>query len=213
MTIEEDYTRWAERYDTDPNRTRDLDQLATGRLLGDRRFGRTIEAGCGTGKNTGLLAAISESVIAFDFSTGMLARARERVHATNVTFVRADVRDQWPCPPGEADLVCCNLVLEHLSDLLPFFREAERALRADGVLFVCELHPIRQYAGGQARIDDPAGTPTLIEAFTHHVTDFIGAAGKAGLRLLRLDEWWHEEDEGKPPRLISFLFGKGEGWR
>jgi hypothetical protein len=28
--------------------------------------------------------------------------------------------------------------------------------------------------------------------------------------LKTLQEWWHEKDEGKPPRLVSFLFERVE---
>ena len=42
----------------------------------------------------------------------------------------------------------------------------------------------------------------------HHVSDFIEAAESAGLSLQKLAEWWHAEDDGKPPRLISFIFRK-----
>jgi malonyl-CoA O-methyltransferase len=209
MTIQDDYTRWAPRYDTDPNRTRDLDREATAQVLRDRRFGHTIEAGCGTGKNTVFLSDISDTVLALDFSPGMLARASERVRASNVTFQQADLGERWPSNDEGADLVSCNLVLEHLRDLGPVFREASRVLRPNGVLFVCELHPARQYGGSQARIDDPSGSSTQIEAFVHHLSDFASAARSAGLRIERLDEWWHEEDAGKTPRLISFVFEKG----
>lgn len=211
MTIRDDYSRWADRYDTDPNRTRDLDREATAQLLRDRRFGRVIEAGCGTGKNTGLLAAISTTVLALDFSPGMLAQARANVPAPNVTFREADLSGRWPAEDGVIDLVSCNLVLEHLEDLAPFFREASRVLRPGGLLLVCELHPARQYGGSQARIDDPSGGSTKIEAFTHHLSDFTAAARSTGLRIERLDEWWHAEDAGKPPRLVSFLFERAGG--
>lgn len=208
MSIRDDYTRWAHRYDTDPNRTRDLDREVMKTLLVGRHYDRTIEAGCGTGKNTAHLAGISDSVLSLDFSPGMLARARENVRLPNVTFRQADLRERWPVGDGGADLVSCNLVLEHLRELAPFFREAARALRSAGRLLVCELHPARQYDGTQARYDEATGTPRRIEAFTHHVSDFTSAARSVGLRLERLDEWWHGEDAGKPPRLISFLFEK-----
>jgi malonyl-CoA O-methyltransferase len=210
MTIRDDYTRWAERYDTDTNRTRDLDRRVTERILGGRRFSRTVEAGCGTGKNTLFLAGISDAVLALDFSPGMLSQARRNISAANVRFVEADLAERWPVPSGGTDLVSCNLVLEHFRELRPFFLEAARALRPGGLLFGCELHPFRQYGGTQARFEDALGTPSLIEAFTHHVSDFTSAAHDAGFALERLEEWWHDEDAGKPPRLISLLFRRQE---
>jgi malonyl-CoA O-methyltransferase len=33
-------------------------------------------------------------------------------------------------------------------------------------------------------------------------------AEKSGLKLKGYREWWHEEDQDKPPRLVSFIFEK-----
>lgn len=52
MTIGDAYTRWATTYDTDRNRTRDLDRMTTEILLGDNYYDKVLEIGCGTGKNT-----------------------------------------------------------------------------------------------------------------------------------------------------------------
>ena len=43
--------------DEDRNLTRDLDASATAAVLAAHRFAMTIEAGCGTGKNTPFLAS------------------------------------------------------------------------------------------------------------------------------------------------------------
>ena len=211
MDVREAYTRWSESYDTDPNRTRDLDAEVTRRVLAElpRRPDSIVEIGCGTGKNTAFLAGFAaRSVLALDFSEGMIARARAKVTADNVTFAVADITQPWPCAGASADLVVCNLVLEHVRDLGPVFAEAARVLGPGGRLFVCELHPFRQYQGTRANFRRGDET-TEIPAFVHHLTDFTGAARDRGLSLLRLDEWWHEEDEaGGPPRLASFVFGK-----
>ncbi|MHB1311386.1 MAG: class I SAM-dependent methyltransferase [Gemmatimonadaceae bacterium] len=213
MTIDVAYTRWADRYDTDRNLTRDLDRSVTAEVLGARRFGMTIEPGCGTGKNTSFLASVSESMLAMDFSAGMLARARERVRASHVTFQHADVLAPWPCGAGTADLVSCNLVLEHVEALDWVFREAARTLTPGGVFFICELHPFRQYLGSQANFVDDEGSPVAIRAYPHHVSDFLRSAAAAGFTLERLDEWWHAEDGGKPPRLLSLLLRRGAAER
>jgi ubiquinone/menaquinone biosynthesis C-methylase UbiE len=77
MSVRESYSRWAATYDTDRNLTRDLDHDVTRATLEGGRFGSILEIGCGTGKNTALLARIGERVRAIDFSEGMIDRARE----------------------------------------------------------------------------------------------------------------------------------------
>jgi len=177
----------------------------TRQVLGDRRAHAILETGCGTGKNTVFLAEIGESVLALDFSEGMLSRAREKVPARHVTFAEADLTQRWPCEDRSRDLIVCNLVLEHIADLSFVFAEAARCLEPGGRLFACELHPFRQYQGTQANFQRDQGT-TEIPAFVHNLSDFTQAARAHGLSLDDLNEWWHAEDQGLPPRLISFLW-------
>lgn len=203
MTIRGAYTAWAATYDTDENRTRDLDQAVTAELLGGRRVARALEIGCGTGKNTALLGRISAAVLGLDFSDGMLARARAKLAAPHVAFARADLTRPWPCAGGSVEIIACNLVLEHIEQLAPVFAEAARCLHPGGLLLVSELHPCRQYAGTQARFAAPDAT-VRIPAFVHHISDFLAAAAGAGLTLQALREWWHADERDRPPRLVSF---------
>lgn len=210
MTIQDAYTDWSSTYDSDRNLTRDLDQRVAREELSNLRSRNILECGCGTGKNTLLLASIAEHVHALDFSPGMLEQAKAKVLAPNVTFELADITRAWPTRNNLFDLVVCNLILEHIEDINFIFAEASRSLVAGGRFFICELHPYRQYQGTQARFQREHNT-TQIPAFTHHLTDFTGAARLNGLQLSMVKEWWHEEDAGRPPRLISFLFEKHVG--
>ena len=207
MTIQDSYTDWSATYDSDRNLTRDLDQIVARQKLSELRCRSILELGCGTGKNTSLLASIGEHVHALDFSAGMIERARTKVAASNVAFEIADITKQWPCKDQSFDLIAGNLVLEHIEHLNFIFAEASRVLVKGGRLFICELHPFRQYLGTQARFQRADDTKH-ITAFTHHITDFTNAALANGLIPAEMKEWWHEEDGGKPPRLISFFFEK-----
>jgi ubiquinone/menaquinone biosynthesis C-methylase UbiE len=207
MTVKQAYAEWAANYDSDRNPTRDLDQQVMLTVLGNLRFESVLEIGCGTGKNTALLASIARTVHAIDYSAAMIARAKEKSPFANVIFTVADIRQTWPCPDRAANLVTCNLVLEHIEELSFIFAEAARVLATGGQLFISELHPFRQYLGTQARFDRGRETRT-IEAFVHNVTDFTDTAAQNGLSIQSMKEWWHKEDVDKPPRLISFLFKK-----
>jgi len=208
MNVVEAYDVWSTSYDADRNLTRDLDQEITRSVLQGGHWHSILELGCGTGKNTAVLSQIGDRVQALDFSAAMIREARQKFAFHNVTFTLADVTAAWPVDAGSIDLISCNLVLEHIKDLRPVFAEAARVLTARGQFFVSELHPFRQYQGVQARFEHD-GSTIAIAAFVHHVSDFLAAAG-ASLSLQRLDEWWHAEDNGKPPRLISFFFRKSE---
>lgn len=209
MNIKEAYTNWSAIYDADPNLTRDLDEMVTRETLANLRCESIIELGCGTGKNTALLAQIGRKVLALDFSEGMIERAREKLQLDNVAFITADITKRWPCDDRSADLIACNLVLEHIQDLSFIFAEAFRVLADGERIFISELHPFRQYQGKKANFQQDENK-IEIQAFVHHISDFINAAEAHGLSLKSLKEWWHKKDQNKPPRLVSFMFEKHE---
>jgi malonyl-CoA O-methyltransferase len=208
MRVKDAYQDWAATYDQDRNFTRDLDQQVMLRLFENQRFKSILEIGCGTGKNTRLLAAIAGEVLALDFSEAMIEQARQKLSFDNVTFRVADITQPWPVEACSIDLVTCNLVLEHIENLGFILSEAARVLAHGGRIFISELHPFRQYRGVVARFE--RGVQRIeIPAFVHHISDFLDAAAANDLSLVRLEEFWHAEDQGKPPRLIAFMFAKG----
>ncbi|MEH2042274.1 class I SAM-dependent methyltransferase [Nostoc sp.] len=72
------------------------------------------------------------------------------MRSANVVFITEDITKQWTCRNQSADLVTCNLVLEHIEDLSLIFSEASRVLVKGGYFFICELHPFKQYQGTKA---------------------------------------------------------------
>jgi ubiquinone/menaquinone biosynthesis C-methylase UbiE len=228
MNTSKFYDEWSVSYDTDHNRTRDLDEKVMREVLGGMSFSSILELGCGTGKNTLFLSVIGDDVVAFDFSPKMIEIAKTKVSAKNVRFFPKDITTRWSREDASVDLIVCNLVLEHVENLENIFVEAQRTLRSSGSFFISELHPFRQYQGVKANFKRPeeagsqstylnveaSGAPSAktasyeSEAFIHHISDFLGAARTNGLVLDELNEWWHEEDAGGPPRLVTFLFKK-----
>ncbi len=205
MNIQSAYNEWSTSYDQDENRTRDLDRDVIRRQFAGLHFDSILEIGCGTGKNTSFLAQIGKSVHALDFSEGMIAKAREKVQAQNIVFALMDITQPWKFPDRSFDLIVCDLVLEHIQDLGPVFSEAARTLRPGGHFFIEELHPFRQYEGTKARFYR-AEEKVEVDAFVHHISDFLKAAEAVHLSLFHLNEYWHETDENKPPRILSLYF-------
>ena len=58
------YNIWADQYDTNKNKTRDLEGMALRKVLSSTSFGNTLEIGCGTGKNSEWLITQTEAVMA-----------------------------------------------------------------------------------------------------------------------------------------------------
>lgn len=207
MDIQSAYNEWSGTYDSDENLTRDFDQRVTMESLGNLHFDSILEIGCGTGKNTIFLAQIGSVVHAVDFSRGMIAIAKQKVQADNVHFSMMDITQRLEFESQIFDLVVCNLVLEHIKDLSPVFREVARVLQPNGYFFINELHPFRQYDGKKARFYRKE-EKIEVDAYTHHVSDFYNAAANNGLALIKLNEYWHETDQNNLPRLLSLFFEK-----
>jgi len=202
------YNRWASSYDADKNTTRDLDAQIVRRVGLQLKDRDVLELGSGTGKNTVYLAEQAKSVLAMDFSEGMIARAHQRIVTPNVRFLRHDVRELWPVPAASVDVVLANLILEHVHDLAPVYFEAARVLRPNGQFFICELHPYRQIEGGQANfVDADSGETVQVTAHMHTVSEFVNGGIEAGFTLKSLGEWIEEAaPSSAPPRLLSLLF-------
>ncbi|MBR8837464.1 MAG: class I SAM-dependent methyltransferase [Stigonema ocellatum SAG 48.90 = DSM 106950] len=207
MSVQAAYDNWSATYDAEENLTRDLDQVVTRKTLMGLRCKSVVEIGCGTGKNTLLLSQIAEKVYAIDFSVYMIEKAKEKMASENVIFLTEDVTKQWNCSNESADLITCNLVLEHIENISFIFSEAFRVLVKGGYFFICELHPYRQYRGTQANFQRNQEV-IKIPAFVHHISDFFNSAKNHGFLFEDFKEWWHEQDHNKPPRLASLLFKK-----
>lgn len=206
MNIEKAYDQWSSQYDTNKNKTRDLDKLVTVKCLEKLKFDSVLELGCGTGKNTGWLQTKASNILAVDFSEEMLFLAKKKILHENVNFQKADITKNWEWTSEKFDLVTCNLILEHIKDLQFVYDQAFSKLKHCGHFFISELHPFKQYLGTKARFESEAGKIEL-QTFTHHVSEFLGAGTKAGFQLMDLKESF-DEDKTKPPRLLSLLFKK-----
>lgn len=205
-SISRAYDHWSGTYDGVVNKTRDLDEKALQSVVGTLSFSSVLELGCGTGKNTVWLAKQAAQVVAVDFSEGMLEKAKEKVQAEGVKFIQADITKPLPFDAAGFDMATCNLILEHVQDLEPVFTEAARVVKTDGHFFISELHPFKQYTGSKARFGNGEEV-IVLDCFLHHVSDYLDAAKAAGLELVRLDEWF-DEDNRDLPRLLSLLFKK-----
>ena len=101
---------------------------------------RALDAGCGHGAQTALLARLGYRTHGVDLSRALLAIARHRV--PGATFARADVT-ALPYPAGVFDVVsCCGSTLSFVDDCDAALAELSRVLRPGGRLLIeCEHAP------------------------------------------------------------------------
>ncbi|GAA4276551.1 class I SAM-dependent DNA methyltransferase [Aquimarina mytili] len=207
MSIEKAYNAWASQYDTNENRTRDLDKKCTIETLNNFDFKNVLELGCGTGKNTEWLLNKADRIIGLDFSQEMLNKAKEKISDNRVLFKNADLTEDWEIENNFADLITSSLTLEHIENLDHVFSQANRILKNNGLFFISELHSFKQYSGSKAKYETENGTEEL-EVYVHHISEYIDDAKNNSFQLIELKEWFDENSENGIPRLISFVFKK-----
>ena len=207
MSIANAYDSWAEQYDTNENKTRDLDRKATIETLTKYDFDNVLELGCGTGKNSEWLITKAKFVIGLDFSEEMLNKAKSKINSDKIRFQRADLTKKWEIENNFADLITCSLTLEHIEDIGFIFNQAHQKLKAGGKFFISELHPARQYLGSKAKYETETGIEEL-EVYVHHLSDYLKAAERNYFKPIEINEWFDNQPENEVPRLISFVFSK-----
>ncbi|HEX8333824.1 MAG TPA: class I SAM-dependent methyltransferase [Segetibacter sp.] len=208
MNNQEAYNIWAEQYDTSSNRTRDIEGVSLRSTLNNYKFSSVLEIGCGTGKNSEWLITQAQQVVAVDFSDEMLAKAKSKITALNIDFIKADITGDWVFTNEVFELITFSLVLEHIEDLNFVFKQVKQKITAGGYVYVGELHPFKQYSGSLARFDSQDERVKL-KCFTHNISEFIDAATNQGLSLIHLNEWFDDDNKATIPRLLTLLFKAG----
>lgn len=206
MEVKDAYNVWADQYDTNENKTRDLEAVSLRKVLSPLDFKSCLEIGCGTGKNTEWLVTKAESILSADLSENMLEKARLKVSSDKVRFVQADITRSWDFANGrQFDLAVFSLVLEHIENLDGVFENLSKIIVPGGHVYIGELHPFKQYTGSKARFETEKGLE-IVTCFNHHVSDFTGAARRHGFQMADLTEYFDNDDKAGIPRILTLLF-------
>ena len=207
MNIKEAYQEWSHQYDTNENKTRDLEAIALRSVLSKLELNKVLEFGCGTGKNTVWFEKNAKEILSADFSEAMISKAAEKIKSTKVQFAIADINEPWIFTKEKFDLVSFSLILEHIENIDEIFNKSNKVLHSGGYMYIGEFHPFKQYAGSKARYSTTEGEQ-LVTCYTHNVSDFTHAANKYGFSLIELEEWFDDNDRTQIPRILTLLFKK-----
>ncbi len=205
--IQKAYDQWATMYDSQQNKTRDLERKALRKTIGGIKFSSCLEIGCGMGKNTAYLSNKTRNILAIDISRQMLAVALRKKYKGPVEFIQADVSKTWPEKEKKFDLVVFSLVLEHFKNISKIIRQAAAHLERGGYIYIGELHPYKQYKGSKARFETGNGMKVL-DCYTHNISDFTNAANENGLTVVTLNEFFDKDGKEEAPRIFSLLLKK-----
>lgn len=94
---------------------------------------RVLDAGCGTGYGTALLAAVAIEATGFDISSEAIAYAS--AHYPEAQFLTGSATE-FPAPDASVGLVTAFEVIEHLAGWQKLIEEADRVLAPDGIFLV-----------------------------------------------------------------------------
>ncbi|PWQ97080.1 ArsR/SmtB family transcription factor [Leucothrix arctica] len=110
-------------------------------LVGEGKVNRLLDIGTGTGRVLELLADRTESGVGVDFTSGMLAVARNNLEQAGLTHMQVRKGDMTALPLASRsfDLVTMNLVLHFTDDPAMAIQEAARVLAPKGRLFVVDF--------------------------------------------------------------------------
>lgn len=207
MDTKKAYDIWSKQYDTNINKTRDLEALALRTILSDVDFKTCLEIGCGTGKNTDWLITKAKHITAVDLSQEMLSKAKGKIKSDRIKFVQADITQSWAFTNEQYDLISFSLVLEHIENLNRIFKEAVKVLSSGGHIYIGELHPFKQYTGTKARFETEKGVE-ILNCFNHNISDFTTSAKNNGFDIVSIDEFFDGNDRTTIPRVLTLLFRK-----
>lgn len=208
MNIKEAYNIWSEQYDTNENRTRDLEAFSLRQNLKEKNFGNCLEIGCGTGKNTEWLVTIADNILAIDLSEEMLAKAKLKIKTKNVKFIQADINKEWNFADNtKYDLATFSLVLEHIENLDLVFQKLNEVINTNGIVYIGELHPFKQYNGSKAKFENEDGVQ-IVTCFNHNISEFVHSAKKYNFQLIDINEYFDENDKNTIPRILTMIFKK-----
>ncbi len=207
MNTKKAYDNWSSQYDTNINRTRDLEALALQQTLSGIAFDSCLEIGCGTGKNTIWLISKAKEITAVDLSDEMLLKAKEKINSDKVNFLQADILEEWNFVTKRYDLISFSLVLEHIQNLEAVFFKASEAIATGGYMYIGELHPFKQYSGTKARFTTGEGVQ-VVNCFNHHISDFVQSAKKYSFDVVDSNEYFDDDDRTTIPRILTILFKK-----
>lgn len=169
LETREAYRLWAPTYAAETV-TSLLDDMLAQDMLAGLPQSSLLDAGCGTGRRiAGKARAVGIDASPEMLAAGGLANTR-----------RADIC-ALPFDNDSFDMVWCRLVLGHLADPLPAYRELARVCRPGGHVFVTDFHLDAVAAGNRRSFRDQSGRVHTIEHYAHG--DHPGLAITAGLAL------------------------------
>jgi SAM-dependent methyltransferase len=162
---------------------------------------RMLDAACGEGYGSFLLARGASQVTGIDISADAVAHARERYRSGNLAFVQASVT-ALPLPDSCVDVVVSFETIEHLTPQREMLAEFRRVLTPSGVLVISSPNrPVYNEAG---EIENHFHVGELDRAELKALLDpAFPEQAWYGQRVLAQSALWAEGGDRRPPQFLT----------
>jgi ubiquinone/menaquinone biosynthesis C-methylase UbiE len=179
------YDAWSAAYDETPNPLIAIEEIAVRSLLRTMEFNRVLDAATGTGRYAIYLAGQGKQVAAMDDNEKMLAIARSKARARQLSI---EFRQENICnlsfEDSSFDLAICALALSHIKDISMPCRELVRVLQHGGNLIISDLHPEIQATMGPDHKELIQGEERFFPTHHSHVDNYLKAVKLAGAEVI-----------------------------
>jgi 2-polyprenyl-3-methyl-5-hydroxy-6-metoxy-1,4-benzoquinol methylase len=168
-------------------------------IVGDVRGKTMLDAGCGQGYLSRLLAKRGASVTGLEPAEAFYTYAfqREQSERLGITYLQADL-STWACPLNQFDYVIANMVLMDIPDYLPALLNCVAVLKPSGGLLVSLLHPCFEETGaawnakGFVEVRDYFGERSVKQQYGHFIhrplSTYLNSIIQAGCTLQQVIE-------------------------
>jgi 2-polyprenyl-3-methyl-5-hydroxy-6-metoxy-1,4-benzoquinol methylase len=172
-------------------------------MVGDTEGLTVLDAGCGEGIVSRLLAERSASVTGIDISPRFIEFARERDLTKRIRYEIHDLSQALPQYEGAFDLIVSNMVLNDVPDYSGFITTLAQLLKARGRLVLSMNNPysavLREkvesyFDSDKAVLYNMAKDGIVVYYFHRTMEEYMAAFQSAGLLLRRLVDLQMPED-------------------
>lgn len=103
-----------------------------------KRYGRSLEIGCGSGEFCKLLALRSNQVIGVDLSSRMIEKAKKNTSISNISFINRDITE-CNFEKGSFDCIVSIATMHHLP-YKTILENAKEWLKIGGIILILDLY-------------------------------------------------------------------------
>jgi len=158
------------------------------RLLNPQPGQRILDLACGNGLASRHLAALGAQVIACDFSTELIRRARARKidYQFPIAYTMLDVTDEGALRNlGEQsyDSALCNMALFDIADIQPLFHAVAKLLKRSGAFIFTLTHPAFNNASAIHVVEEADVEGEMRTVYSVKISRYITPYSAHGLAL------------------------------